>query len=313
MSIVKQIVDLSAGKVEVQSELGVGTKVKLSLPMYDHQGEAKDDNLSVIEEELPENTVTAVRRRAKGRLVTIRGFENKETDSQLQIEAQAHLRASIINYVTEWFNLSIVPSDSTNAAEIVITDEAQFFNASSTEGKVPDKCLLVVCGSGARHNIYGSPLDGDKLVEFVGKPCGPHRLANALLRCLNAEEAQSQQVSIKEAGSAVLVHHVPVISTEKALETTNKENDKLAIPLQPSTAEQNSVGTLTSEDSMTSTTTNDTISDSVSPNSSTDAFEDALRYTGPSHRPKMLLVEVSFLSNIRLRKADTGSRIIQST
>jgi len=76
MSIVKQIVDLSGGIINIGSDLGKGTEISLSLPLENcppdlEATQNKRDSSLKLEE-----PVEAVRRRAKGRKVTIRGFDN---------------------------------------------------------------------------------------------------------------------------------------------------------------------------------------------------------------------------------------------
>jgi len=49
--------------------------------------------------------------------------------------------------------------------------------------------LLILCSNGARRDLYSARSRLAQHVEFVSKPCGPHRLAKALLNCLDKEDA----------------------------------------------------------------------------------------------------------------------------
>jgi hypothetical protein len=153
MSIVKQIVDLSGGKIDIRSVLGKGTEVKLSLPLA---------NCLVKPEDLPtrlkipivnEDPVEALRCRALGRTVTIRGFDCVFGDSDLRIKSLASLKTSIEKYVTEWFHLAIVPGDQ--IADIVISDESAFLSSVFEPGK-KFRSQLILCRNSARRNIYMS-------------------------------------------------------------------------------------------------------------------------------------------------------------
>jgi hypothetical protein len=63
MSMVKQIVDLSSGTIDVRSELGKGTEIKLSLPLEN----CIDDSDKILDDSDPlyaENPINAVRRKS---------------------------------------------------------------------------------------------------------------------------------------------------------------------------------------------------------------------------------------------------------
>ena len=183
----KQLVDLSGGKIDIQSELGKGTEVKLCLPLRDHLSEPEDMPAKLNISYANEGLVEAVRRRANGRTVQIRGFDASPADSELRQLALTSWKASIEKYVTEWFNLSLVGEDQ--PADIVISDESVFSN-SRTVGGYKFRSLLILCSNSARrdiHSTYRQELGQN--VEFVSKPCGPHRCAKALLNCFEAEDA----------------------------------------------------------------------------------------------------------------------------
>lgn len=182
MSIVKQIVDLSGGTIDIRSELGKGTEIKLSLPLENCSRTAIPSSISSE----PGSNIESVRHRARGRTVTICGFDNITDKSDLQISAAASLKASVEKYVTEWFNLKIVSNGE--AADIIISDESAFLDSAQSSGG-SSSCILILCSSAARRDIYTAHFEPSQLIEFVSKPCGPHRLAKALLNCLDTEDA----------------------------------------------------------------------------------------------------------------------------
>jgi len=182
MSIVKQIVDLSGGRIDIRSEVGKGTEVKLSLPLTNHLGPGIPSPLATIHD--IEDPVEALRQRAHGRTVQILGFDGVYEDSELRKASLLSLKESIENYVTEWFGLSIVSNEK--RADILISDESAFLSAA-TDPTNKFRSQLILCSNGARRNIYMSRLQPGQAVEFVSKPCGPHRIAKALLNCLDTE------------------------------------------------------------------------------------------------------------------------------
>jgi hypothetical protein len=218
MSIVKQIVDLSGGRIDIRTEVGKGTEVKLSLPLEDCPRKS-DDSLgkknSPYEDEGP---IDAVRRRAKGRTVTIRGFDSVFLGSDIRTAATKSLKASIVKCVTEWFDLTVVSDDQ--IADIVISDESAFLSASIDPGS-EFRSQLILCSNGAKSDIYTSRLEAGQTVEFVSKPCGPHRLAKALLNCFDTEDA------LKRAGIEQRVSSNLQEPYDEAFSTTSPTSDAI--------------------------------------------------------------------------------------
>ncbi|KAE8447124.1 hypothetical protein EG329_011108 [Mollisiaceae sp. DMI_Dod_QoI] len=189
MSMVKQIVDLSGGTIDVHSELGSGTEIKLSLPLQNRLRDSDTLLGNVDPLYLDEDSIHAIRRRAYGRTVTISGFDNTSGKSKLQTAALQIFKASIQKYVTEWFGLTIVSSNE--VVDIAILDESAFMGAAEIFRSKP-KMLLILCSNGARRDIYAKHSGLAQHVEFVSKPCGPHRLTKALLNCLDKEDASEK-------------------------------------------------------------------------------------------------------------------------
>lgn len=224
MSIVKQIVDLSGGRIDIRSDLGKGTEIRLSLPLencHPDQEAVHNKRDSRIKLEEP---VEAVRRRAKGRTVTIRGFDDTlGSHPPLQLTALAGLKASIEKYVTEWFGLEIVPAGKT--PDIVISDESIFRHSTVAESSF--RSLIILCSNGARRNISSGRLGMGQTLEFASKPCGPHRLAKALLNCLDAEDASpiatpEDKSSIGFSPTAINIISLPASHTRSAITNTSR-------------------------------------------------------------------------------------------
>lgn len=352
MSIVKQIVDLSGGRIDIRSELGKGTEVKLSLPLENCLPDAEDLPAKLNLFYTKGGPVDAVRRRAKGRTVQIRGFDATFEDSKLRVVALANLKASIEKYVTEWFNLEIVAED--HAPDIVISDESAFLKSSNIAGS-KFRSLLIICSNGARRDIYNkSRLDLGQTLEFVSMPCGPHRCAKALLNCLDAEDAlekarKERRVSANLSGPAA------ILSVRDAMMTAGKESGLRLIghlqssfgfspktinlkeppaafaglqipskaegrPHMPQSVSSSAVSTLNSDStSPTNDTPEESSTDSTSQSSAAflgqaSPLLELYAQDGSSslRKPKMLLVEVSLSATRGLSPTDIFTRIIRS-
>lgn len=177
--------DLSGGRIDIRSDQHSGTEVKLSLPLENCLPVA--NSVAAGEDQLPdhEDPVDAVRRRAVGRTFNIHGFNSPCGRSDVQAEALASLRESMEKYATQWFHLVRVSSGED--ADVSISDEASFLNSSSAKSK--SKILLVLCHNSARRELYPTTTNSNQIIEFVSRPCGPHRLAKALLNCLDTEDS----------------------------------------------------------------------------------------------------------------------------
>lgn len=217
MSIVKQIVDLSDGRIDVKSDVDQGTQFTLSLPL---QNNLPDPPLPSPAFKT-EDPVDAVRRRASGRTVSIRGFDNALGKSMIQMEALAALKASIEKYIIEWFNLTIIDSDQ--LADIIIMDENAYLEASGSEFQF--RILLILCSNGARRDMYPSQVEEGKTIECVSKPCGPHRLAKALLNCLETESAAP--TPSPEARVSFLDPQLAMVPAQKDATLGTKKNSRL--------------------------------------------------------------------------------------
>lgn len=226
MSIVKQIVDLSGGVIEIHSELGRGTEIKLSLPLDDRLRRTSESPELALPIFTTEDPITLVRRRARGRRVAIRGFDNTVGKSELQIGAITSLKASIIKYAEEWFKLAVTPDHS--AADIVISDESEFLKSTKLTTENNSQLLLILCSNGARRGIYTSQFEVGQLVEFISKPCGPHRLAKALLNILDAEDAlkrsRADHTILAEPRSELVL---PVVSPQNTRVSAGTSNLRL--------------------------------------------------------------------------------------
>jgi hypothetical protein len=207
MSIVKELVDLAGGTIDVRSDLGKGTQVKLSIPVENHLDQLMDEpDTANLASEISEDPVIAVRRRARKKTVYLRGFDSHSGTGELQSQSLDSLKSSIEKYIREWFNLSLVSNESRDhiAADIVILDESAFLDSASLAGNEllrQGQIVLIFCSNGARHGENTTGMTSERIVEFISKPCGPRRLAKALLACLDKEadnKADAEKVNLRD-------------------------------------------------------------------------------------------------------------------
>jgi hypothetical protein len=193
---VKQIVDLSGGTIDIRSEIGNGTEVKVSLPL-ECSDESSDAPKELDSSDTDEEVINAVRRRCKDSTVAIRGFDPVQGDSQSRRTTVLASKAVLEKYLVKWFDLEVVPAN--DSSDIVICDESILLDSSVTG--IEAKVIIISCSNSARRDIHTSQLTPQQSLEFVSKPLGPHRLARGLLDCfdtLDARIAEGQdRVSVK--------------------------------------------------------------------------------------------------------------------
>lgn len=262
MSIVKQIVDLSGGKIEIKSNQIAGTSVKLSLPLA-NCGPASKDLLKSDSLYKNEDPVESVRRRAGGRTVSILGFDDPSGRSELQLQARAYLKATISKYSSEWFGLKLVPNGE--AADIAIGDESAYLDDAFLERRYG--MILILCSSGARRDISSSRLHSGQIVEFVSKPCGPHRLAKALLNCLDIEDGTPRTPTQERVGYKG--PQINAASPEKTLVTAGTgSSSRLVGDLQSSIGFSPTVLNRIRTPSLSKTVTTASLADPINPTTS---------------------------------------------
>ncbi|KAL7275253.1 hypothetical protein RUND412_001812 [Rhizina undulata] len=255
MSIVRQIVGMMGGKIDVKSQVGKGTEVKVSLVLKQrvnsNVGEFNPNEQ--FPDCLKDFEIKELRKRTQGMRVCLSGFGScSSADGPSQVRAQNFLRASLERYTTQWFGMTVVTEPwnhlDKSKVDFVITNESQPIKNYLTknygrgrpgkEGGVP---LIVLCSNAARYEMYLPQMKGDGLlgiVDFASKPCGPRKLAKALAYCLDHLEVVSAntpiqnvvppgiQSVIENRKSLILrsTTHVPLPLVEGSITTTKTMN-----------------------------------------------------------------------------------------
>jgi hypothetical protein len=165
MSMVKQLVDNLGGDIRVLSKVGVGTDIRITLPVQ---------HAPSVTSHFPRTPLKAF----------LAGFESHTDAGRL-------LRDSVFNYLTTWYQMDIV--NDVKFADIVFSDECPelynylqtrsnpsgFQNASLYSGRQP----LVVLGSSSLRYEFYRQVTNDEVVDFISKPCVPSKLERSIRYC----------------------------------------------------------------------------------------------------------------------------------
>lgn len=206
MSIVRQIVEMLGGEIDVKSELGKGTEVTVSLVLKKSNRRAPKPNESYDtgggrDVGDWETEIESIRRKGHGKKVRLVGFDSP-SEADIHAASISYLGSSFKRYISHWFGMTPTgesfPCDV--GADFVIAHEGprveehltrQIRGLPGIEGGKP---LIVICSNASRHETYQSlsGINGGGIVYFVSKPCGPRKLARALAACIKKMETTSR-------------------------------------------------------------------------------------------------------------------------
>lgn len=192
LSIVKQLVELLGGDVEVRSEKGRGTKFIVSCPLKPLSP------LPTVSTSSPTQEISNVFQRTTGKIVQFLGFDDNdevEVTSLKKKNASAVGEKALKEMCKDWFGLEVWDFVFTRAKTpgpdlIMATEDgarrirAQF---SKNPDGVPLPPVIVLCRAAALAQSTTAITVPGLIFECIAQPCGPHKLAKALVSCLDRQ------------------------------------------------------------------------------------------------------------------------------
>ncbi|KAI9850939.1 MAG: hypothetical protein M1838_004825 [Thelocarpon superellum] len=171
LSIVKDLVRLLGGQIDVKSQEGRGTQVKVSIPMT--------------------RTTSAT----PGPMATHTMLERAVPElRQRRLAVQVHafpplVVTSLTTYLVDWFQSDLIPMESPSTPDLVVVNETEsesYFAAEAlkTVDRTPP-AVLIVSMDNARWStgrIASPPL---RIVERMSYPFGAVKMAKAVLNCIH--------------------------------------------------------------------------------------------------------------------------------
>jgi signal transduction histidine kinase len=235
MSIVKQVVDRLGGQINVQSQVGLGSQVNVSLP-----ADAVDRDT--------DDSCTRVRARSNGLKAFLAGFDKNVPASRLLYESMA-------TYLTKWYDIDLV--EDVHSSDLIISDECpellDYFQQTSPADRSafsPPFCtsptalspdlfavstpesfhnvyrawqpLIVLCSNALRYELYGQQAESGKIIDFSSKPCGPYKLARSILFCLDQAETRRKSLEAEMEQTHI---SSPLIHSETSNSTSTSVDD----------------------------------------------------------------------------------------
>ncbi|KAI1746736.1 hypothetical protein F4782DRAFT_523500 [Xylaria castorea] len=187
LSLVKKIVKTLGGNVTVESQVGVGTCVQVTVPLPG----ATDE---IQAEENFEEHKTAL----SGLRVSLVGL-SKKTQRTLRDGVLISESELMHNVCSKWLKLQIVELDDGEfCPDLVLCGELGMDEfLKDTEKARLSAPIVVICKDAItshQHNKSFSAVRGHRILEFISQPIGPRKLAKSLDTALNrwVDVAQSE-------------------------------------------------------------------------------------------------------------------------
>lgn len=216
MSMVAKIVKSLGGLVDVQSKKSVGTTVTVTVPLDLKPGW----DVQRIHQRTLSSGPTDISIHFLGAAIT----ENEREDAvkngrAMQVEAlhkacrQLDMTMSSPAWSTSHSSdLTMVTEEDVAELLHLLRSEAgdQSPQGSSRADVLKKKPLLVICRDcRSRRDMKISPLDQLIMshVEYVSQPCGPHKLANAVRKCLSSTPSDSSWSEHSTTPQANMMRH----------------------------------------------------------------------------------------------------------
>ncbi|OBT74551.1 hypothetical protein VF21_07570 [Pseudogymnoascus sp. 05NY08] len=191
LSIVRSIVSVLEGDITIDSELGGGTQVRVTLPLVREMPttplglptSTPRSGPSIPRDD--DRAISELRAEVIGQKVFLYGF-NLDTKDPTIYKMGELLKASITNFVTNWYGLEVVSLHQ--KASIIIANEADPLTISKLAYQIGNDrnppSVLVLCSHSSRFDRSLSETDANCNIGFVAKPVGPLKFAKALMYCI---------------------------------------------------------------------------------------------------------------------------------
>lgn len=208
LSLVKSMVAMLNGEINIQSAVGVGTEVTVKFPMTlsahaaaggTSSGTSGSTPSSVGSiERIKDESLKIVQQKTRGRKAMLFPGSSSSTDQRPHNswgESTKMMRHALNQYLTGWFGFeashSFLPK---NVPDIIVTDEADLHDLLKTlptdliGGDGP--MIIVLCTATSRRSNPSTISKYDRL-EAISHPFGPYKLAKTVRGCLDRLERSS--------------------------------------------------------------------------------------------------------------------------
>ncbi|KAJ4265339.1 hypothetical protein NW762_004624 [Fusarium torreyae] len=218
LSVVRRIVQAMKGTVEIQSTIGVGTKVQIDLPLKSVEN-TKLVAASNVYKSWDSKLTDVHRKSLEGLTVSLVGFQDhsdEKTYSPLLQDVPSE-KESISSTCRQWLSLQVAErlDDQNSPSDIVLCDDRSFDSAPSLMRRNNSTPLIVFCQNAvvAQKKTVANEREGTvnaQNIFFTHQPIGPRRLERVLSR--STKNYLKQQLPVRKHpgdDNNVTLHHIP--------------------------------------------------------------------------------------------------------
>lgn len=223
MSIVRSIVLMLGGTINVKSKVDQGTTVEVTLPMK----RPLPGQTSTQTTPWSGGTVSSTTSGGDDSIIFLHANSTDVTMTFYQPvpDVDVELSQVIKSYVQEWYNIDFVESVLYKTCSIVLVREEHLEklieDTMGTPGNRP--ALIVMCSISSKHSaalLRSLEQRIASVVEFVSTPCGPHKLARSIRIALDKKQAQNTHLAAPSQSAPTPSSPAP---TRTALESVTEE------------------------------------------------------------------------------------------
>ncbi|OQE25233.1 hypothetical protein PENSTE_c006G08683 [Penicillium steckii] len=190
LSIVRQAVGLLGGSVEIESTVGEGTQISIHAPL--NRSQTKSDSSS-------SKSFNALKEFTEGKKIGLLGF-----GESLRSQRDTLLYSSLDRMCSDWFGLEVnklCPSEDKSLQFDYYLAIQTELDCEDTNGRdlfgltrhydIGDAPVIVICQSPEEaHRMFVAfkNIEETTNFEFVSQPCGPRKLARAMMMCMKRKD-----------------------------------------------------------------------------------------------------------------------------
>lgn len=168
-----------AGSIDIQSEIGIGTEVRVSLPLKRPPSQTRTlqttPSTAGSIERVQDDSIGCLRTQLTSEIVAVFGMDQAHTTELSALETGKALK----RYISDWYGGTAVSTwTATSIPEVIIVDEKDVVLLESQPTE--KSSILIICSNASRNNLNDVKNGLKGLVNYVTKPFGPFKLAKVL-------------------------------------------------------------------------------------------------------------------------------------
>ena len=171
LSLVRQLVSQMRGKISVDSRVGVGTSISVSLPLKMSAGSAASPD-NALTDKFPQKAKSL-----RGLRIRLLGFsgDGAAGDNRGPTGDLSDAMSTMCRICTEWLGLDVISeADAGNLLPDLILTSADAYSTSVRDSDLAKAPTLVICHNALaayqQFQAQTAVLDKSRLVEFVSQP-----------------------------------------------------------------------------------------------------------------------------------------------